>query len=135
FAVPRVALPYILKHIAPLAGPMVRLYEGKAVRILTAGLNESAILKGQTQPQVKPDRFRSYLGMYAAIGAELGIPTIYVGPQMVDNAKTHPAEGYGATIENDLVGEYAQIVQEHAEKQGSPFVGVRALFAPYIEDR
>jgi lysophospholipase L1-like esterase len=134
-ALPRITLPFIIRNLAPLAEPLVRLYKGDAVRILTTGLNEAAVPNGMTNPPISPDKFRDYLGRYAAIGTELQIPTVYIGPQVIDNSKTHPSEAYRATIEDDIVAQYADIVREHAQDEGMPFVNVRTMFAPYIGSR
>ena len=134
---PQRRLDHIVRHIAPGIVHDAGMYGSKVVRILTAGLNEAARYNGKESRFIEPTEFLSLLRKYDSIGRAagskaVGISTIYIGPQVIDETKTLPSRKYNVSIRDDDVEMYADIVEHHATEVGSPFVDVRELFAPYI---
>lgn len=126
-ALPGLTLPYFNRRFEETVAPLVKP-ASDAVRILSVGLNEAKIMPGIKRPILTLGRFSTELATYAEDSARLNLPTIYVGSQPINEAKTKPVPTTGITIEDDLVEEYDAATKAQAEMTAMPFVDVRALF-------
>jgi lysophospholipase L1-like esterase len=127
-AIPGNSLPAILRTAEEDTARFLRI--GPVTTILSVGMNEAKIHLGLTRPVISLERFRHDLDAYASIGRQLGVSTVYVGPQPV-NEPLIRSNGTGSMIEDDLVEEYGLAMAGIAHNSAMPFVDPRALFAGY----
>lgn len=121
----------MLTAMAPSLLSDIKYYSrlGPVRCVISAGLNESKIVKQTNRPIVDPVRFGVSLCTLLNSVVESGTSPIVVGPQAVrDNGQGY-LETNSHYIENDLTEEYAEFMRMSADEYEVPYVDVRALFA------
>lgn len=132
-ALPGRTLSASVRNIEKDAGRLKHLGNrpGALHLIVSAGINEAKILKGQDGPAIPEDRFYTDLGRLGELASCINAGLVLVGPQPVDERVTRPIPASGTVIEDDLVEHYGETMAEFARENGFGYVDTRALFTPY----
>jgi lysophospholipase L1-like esterase len=94
--------------------------------IVSAGLNEAKVFPRYGRPMFSLEDFAGHMEhitMLANIGR---VGLLWVGPQPLAAETVHGITG--ATLEDDLVEEYGELMRDHANQTGTPYVDTRKLF-------
>lgn len=121
-AVPGNTLPAVLRDMSRV-DKFQRL--GKVTTVLAIGLNESKIMSGQTRPLVSLSRFKEALNMYGEYVSARDVNTVYLGTELLTEQTI--VTDNGNIFEDDLTDEYDDLIKNHAESLGMPYIHTKGL--------
>jgi hypothetical protein len=96
---------------------------GRTIAAFMLGTYDHVILPNETEPITPRVRFLADLGRIDELCTQSGIIALFIGLPPLDDRYTQPT-GTGEVFNDDSRREYEDMVRQHADRHGYPFVEV-----------